>query len=310
MSRSRHLLSLSIATLCVLMLSAVAWCGGPVDAVSRGAGSQYSGLGDGGFGDSGGAANGLSLSAGGGLGNANGVDSQSPWVNFDSLNMHNGYSYGIRACYVPVGFTSNFRIIGDWTKSHIAGSGSYPLGSAPHPVLVPGMEAGGTLDINLLTVNVDYDLSSFLAYSAMKFGPRLQYLNYSDTFFLWGPVASDTANKAYNMFGVGAFGMINFGKLAGLGYGGMSPTLSFACAVGGSKAMWNTSWEAFLSVFNTSSASFMSSMPLNVTAEIGYINYNFKYKEDTVQFMGPVNAITNDMKYQLGVPFIRGTVVF
>ncbi len=79
--------------------------------------------------------------------------------------------------------------------------------------------------------------------------------------------------------------------------------------------MWNTSWEAFLSVFNTSSASFMSSMPLNVTAEIGYINYNFKYSSDTAQWNnGPPaplgQEITNDMKYQLGVPFIRGTVYF
>jgi hypothetical protein len=312
MSRSRHLLSLSIATLCVLMLAAVSWCGGPVDAVSRGAGAPN--FGDGGFGDSGGAANGLSMSASGGLSSGNGVDSQSPWINFDSLNMHNGYSYGVRASYIPVGFASNFRIIGDWTKAHLSGSGTYPLGSFPHPVLVPGMEAGGTLDINLLTVNVDYDLSSFLSYSAMKFGPRVQYLNYSDSFFLWGPVASDTANKAYGMFGVGAFGIINFGKLAGLGMGGYSPTLSFACALGGSKSMWNTSWEVFLSVFNTSSASFLSSMPLTVTAEVGYTNYNFKYKEDTVQGIllpsPPGGAITNDMKYQLGVPFIRGTVVF
>ncbi len=226
MSRSRHLLSLSIATLCVLMLSAVAWCGGPVDAVSRGAGTQYSGLGDGGFGDSGGAGNGLSMSASGGLSNGNGVDSQSPWINFDALNMRNGYSWGVRAAYVPVGFTSNFRIIGDFTRAYLFGSGTYPTGSAPHPILVAGSEAGGRLDITLLTVNVDYDLSSFLSHSAMKFGPRLQYLNYSDTFTLWGPVLSDTANKAYGMFGIGAFGMIDFGKLMGKGYGGMNPVLA------------------------------------------------------------------------------------
>ena len=308
MSRSRHTLTLSIATLLVLLLAAAGWCGGPVSPAGQGA-SQFTprGFGGGSTGDGAGSGSSFNVSGGAGSGGSNGVDSGSPWVNFSSLGISRAFAYNIRGVYTPVRVLPNVNISIDYTNMHFYGSTNNYSGGF-HPILANGQGADATLDIGLLSVTGDY--LPVVGNDALTAGPRLQWLLLSDTFQLTNTTtnASGTDTKSKSMYGIGFAGKIDFSRLTGGGRGIIDPYVKFAASIGQGE-------DVRYGIYDTTGSGFWRFPRLGLGVDIGWIHYGFASfgKEDETFFPPPPPGSvirSQNMNYHLDVPYVRGTVTF
>lgn len=321
MSRSRHTLTLSIATLLVLLMAAAGWCGGPVGP-SGSAANQIAprGFGGGATGDGTGGGSSFNASGGAGSGGSNGVDSGSPWVNFSSLGISRAFAYNFRGVYTPVRVLPNFNISLDYANMHFSGStNSYSGGW--HPILVNGQGADATLDVGLWSVTGDY--LPVVGNSGMTVGPRLQWLLLTDTFSLTNTTTnvSGTDNKSNSMYGFGFAAKMDFSRIAGGGRGVIDPYVKFAAAIGQGANVRYFTYEIFVSLFkgdgiyDTTGSGFWRFPRLGAGVDLGWIHYGFaSFGKDDETFVPPPppgSVIrSQNMNYHLDIPYVRGTVTF
>jgi len=316
MSKSRHFSVLSIAALFVLLLAATGWCGGPVDA-SRG---QAAPMGPwGGTTQAAPTQTAFNLSGGVGSGNANGVDSASPWVNFASLGIHNAFAWNVRGTYTPVRLFPNVRIGLDYMNVKFTGSTNNYTG-AWHPILLNGQGAEGRLDLGLWSLTGDW--MPPLVNNAITIGPRVQWMLLNDRFELTNTTTNNSGvdNKTRSMYGIGFAGVIDFARLAGGGMGMIDPYIKFAASVGAGAKVRYYNYEIFVSIFkgdgsyDTMSSGFWRFPRLGVGVDLGYVHYGFaSYDEEDEVYAGWVPGTyvrPKSLRYDLGVPYIRGTVTF
>jgi len=323
MSKSRHMLVLSITTLFVLLLAATGWCGGPVDPSGSRAGADQAGPqgSPGATGDGAARGGGFSMSGGAGTPTVNGVDGASPYVSFASL-MESGRgqaAFTFKASYVPK-LAPDFRVTGQWITGGWGGWTASYSGPA-HPILVNGLSAGCKLNLNIWTLRAEYDVN---CYDAVSMGPRFELTQYSDTFTLVGPDtaagSSETAAKghSYSMLGLGLAGCINFNKLVGGGLAGLTPTLNFVATIGAGKQMEYSNWDVWVTVFKHKREQQSRWWPFSTSIwELGYNSYNFRFKgqrDDPIWVTAPDGFSTavpsEDIKYKVGVPGARVTFAF
>jgi len=321
MSRSRHTLTLSIATLLVLLMAAAGWCGGPVGPAGPGANQAAPrGFGGGATGDGAGGSPAFNVSGGFGSGGSNGVDSGSPWVNFSSLGISNAFAYNVKGVYTPVRVLPNVNIGFDYTYMHFTGSTNNYSGGW-HPILANGQGADATLDIGLWSVTGDY--LPVIANNAITAGPRLQWLLLTDNFQLTNTTTNVSGNdtKSKSMYGFGFAGKIDFSRLAGGGGGVIDPYVKFAAAIGQGADVRYFTYEIFASIFkgdgiyDTTGSGFWRFPRLGVGIDIGWVHYGFASfgKEDETYLPPPPPGSiirSQNMNYHLDVPYVRGTVTF
>ncbi len=327
MPRSRLLLSLSITSALVMLLALTGWCGGPVGASSAQQGNQQPGN----FGgqtaaDVGGAANGLSVSGGVGSATANGTDGTSPYVNFEDVGIKSSQilqTWDWRAIYqLPApGCRDSFaRITGQWDYIYWkASQGSYtgPI----HPFLTGGQDLEAKLTLNIWSINGDFylgDLGNWWSdSSAIKIGPRLQWMNYNDRFKLSNEFTGldDSRARSYAMFGFGLVGEIDLAKLVGMRYGftgpqhnRFAPVLGFLATVGGSGNMRYDTWELSLKLVSTPVlSSVWGADGPKLTANIGLMGFRFKQTLDRVT--GAINR-PSSADLRLTIPFGSAILAF
>lgn len=323
MSKSRHILVLSITTLFILLLGVSGWCGGPVAPGRTGADQSAPqsaprlAMGDGAT-----QSGGFSLSGTAGSSSANGVDSVSPYVNLGSLGIQNAFTYGVRAAYVPRRFPS-LRVIGDYLEMHFKGSTGFYNSSAWHPILNNGQGAEGKLDVGIWSLTGDFLPS--LAGRGIVFGPRLQVMLHNDNFQITNTTTntSGSGNASSCMYGAGFAGKFDFNEISGMHMGHMVPYLDVSASLGTSSKMRYYTWEVAVSIFRTSPAggdpyetSWWKSHSWGLGVELGYMEYGFRSinrEEELYTFAGgfvPPPIRPNELRYELRVPFIRGTVTF
>lgn len=326
MPRSRILFSLSVTSVLVMLLALTGWCGGPVGP-ARGAGDAQQPWNFGGqtAGGEGGGMSGLSVSGGVGSATVNGSDGTSPYVDFEDVGINNSQlfqTWDWRASYqLPApGCRSSFaRITGQWTYVYFKGSQAYtgPI----HPFLIPGQPVEAKLTLNIWSVNGDFYLSDLSKWwgdaSAIKIGPRIQWMNYNDRFKLTNEFTNfdDSRSRSYAMVGFGLIGEIDLAKLVGMyrGFDGpqhtqFRPVLGFLATVGGSGNMRYDTWEVSLKVL---SAPMLSSVwgcnGPQVGASLGIMGFRFKQTLDRVT--GDINR-PSSADFRMTVPFGSATIAF
>jgi hypothetical protein len=307
---------LSITALFLLLLAATGWCGGPVapsgpQAVPFAPGAPSSAPTQTAF----------NLSGGVGSGNANGVDTTSPWVNLASIGIKDAFAWNVRGTYTPVRYLPNVRIGLDYMNVKFTGSTSnYSNSGAWHPILVNGQGAEGKLDLGIWSLTGDW--LPYMVNNAVTIGPRIQWMLLNDRFELTNTTtnASGVGTKTASMFGIGFAGKIDFARLAGGGGGMIDPYIKFAASVGQGAKVRYYSYEIFLSIFkgdgiyNTESSGFWRYPRLGVGVDLGYVHYGFASHDEDNEFYAAAppgaNIRPNNLRYDLGVPYIRGTVTF
>lgn len=329
MPRSRLLFSLSITSVLVMLLALTGWCGGPV-----GAQQPYQQPGN--FGGQtadgdGGALSGFSLSGGVGSATINGADGTSPQVDFEDVGIKNSglfETWDWRAVYQLPGAgcsRSWARITGQWTYIYFKGSEGVYTG-APHPFLAPGQPVEAKLTLNIWSVNGDLflnDIANWGSASAIKIGPRIQWMNYNDRFKLTNEFTNydDSRSRSYSMVGFGLVGEINLAKLVGMGKGFSGPqhsefypVLGFLATVGGSGNMRYDTWEVSLKVMSTSMAnSFMGAKGPKVGASIGIMGFRFKQsldRDSAVSLLPGASTRSSAADIRMTIPFGSVIVAF
>lgn len=318
MSKSRHILVLSLTTLFVLTLGTLGWCGGPVGPSPAPRVEQSTPQGFAGGVAEGAARGGFSMSANAGTANVNGVDGTSPYVDFNSL-MNSGrgqLALTFKASYVPK-LAPNFKITGQWVTGGWGGW-TQNYSGPPNPYLVNGLSAGCKLNLNLYSLRAEYDVN---CYDAVNIGPRIEWLQYADTFTLYGPdygaITSPSSSKGHSfaMFGLGFAGCIKFAKLAG--DFGFSPTVNFSAMLGAGSKMDYWSWDVYVTVFKHKREQPSRFWPFTASIwDLGYAQYTFRYKsqDDPIWVAAPdgyAGWVPGDaVRYTLGLPSARVTFAF
>jgi hypothetical protein len=327
MPRSRLLLSLSITSALVMLLALTGWCGGPVGASSAPqANLQPGNFGGQSAGGDGGAGNGLSLSGGVGSASVNGADGTSPYVNFEDVGIKNSqilqtWDWRLAYQFPAPGCQKSFaRVTGQWDYIYFkASQGSYtgPI----HPFLTGGQSLEAKLTLNIWSVNGDFFLGDMGNWwgeaSAIKIGPRLQWMNYNDRFKLTNEFTGldDSRSRSYAMFGFGLVGEIDLAKLVGMRYGftgpqhtQFSPVLGFLATVGGSGNMRYDTWEVSLKLI---SSPILSSVwgcdGPKLSGSFGIMGFRFKQTLDRVT--GAIDR-PSSADFRMTIPFGAATITF
>jgi hypothetical protein len=259
-----------------------------------------------------------------------GADSQSPWITLQDVGIHNTAIYASRVAYDSGSLGGvYFRVMGDYIWARFRGSQTYTGLPVPEiPFLTANAEVNSRLDMNIFALTGDADLLPFFSRgAAVRFGPRLQLLSYSDLFRVEplggnGAFHEGSLIHSATMIGFGGFGMLDLGALFGFGaqtsIGSFFPVLNAAITYGGrSSQMRYSEWEATVRVFKIGNSAntgggFVSSLSSpSVMFEAGYAQYQFKQGIDNIEqpFPGQAARDTN-LNLRVTVPIIRGTLAF
>jgi hypothetical protein len=240
-------------------------------------------------------------STGMGTGGASGTSATSPAVPIDQLGLSK-MSQTVQRLRLIDPFGAGVEANIDWLSQSYKGStvSSILLGPFRFPdtgpsdyYFFPGDLLDTRMNIDLINVVVDWDISAvgdlMGSYAPAKFGPRFQFLNYSElltvdrTPFGTTTVETRTGSANVGMYGLGVFAKMNLGGFAGPGSPlyGMAPSVKVAGSLGHGKKGRCRSWEVVFSAKVTGAVLGTSYLPnLGILAEVGYAQWLFQQTED------------------------------
>gem|GEM_PF-3129001 len=334
MKRSRAVPIFVVSLLCVVLAAGAAWCGGPPTErrpdrdQSQQPGPSTPGPSAPSAAPAGG---GFSVAQSAAPGGTVGANSKSPWVRLEEVGIHNTAILSTRVAYDGGSIGGvYFRVMGDYIWARFRGSQNYTGLPIPEiPFVTTNAEVNSRLDMNIFALTGDADLLPFLTPgSAVRFGPRLQLVSYSDLFRVeplggGGQFHEGSLVHAGTMIGFGGFGMLDLGALFGFGaqtsFGSLFPVINAAVTYGGrSSQMRYSAWEATIRLFKSGNVSAAASDgiigSLSAPAlmfEVGYAQYQLKQGLDTIEhpFTAQPGRDTN-LNLRVTVPIIRGTLAF
>jgi hypothetical protein len=201
----------------------------------------------------------------------------------------------------PMG--TNAKITGGFTGVNIGGKASTFSGDFTPGGAVPGNTVSAQMDLRLWNINLDGSWSSGGIY---RVGPRLQWLQYIDTFTFTNITAltSTSSSRSIAMFGIGGFAEL---ALPGFGlssrYGNLAPVLKIAGTVGAGNSMRYGWVEGYLQFINIPFSEFGASLK----GEVGYMWFDFRERRDDIT---PGAVIPRNASYWLSVPIIKASLSF
>lgn len=324
MPGSRSVVLLALASVLVLMLSAAAWCGGPVTPRAPGFGQQP-GMPPGGEAVPG------NLQVWGSIGSAtvNGSNGASPWVNFSSLGMESDVAWGAGGRFEPRMFGVDLGINADILYTHLTGSEDHIAGVPGSLALVPGTSVDTRFDVTVISVTGDLGLTTaFLGpSSAIRIGPKLGWTQYIDRFEIENNTTgvNDTSNRSIAMFVAGLVGKVDLLALSGgvgmpftTPYGSVRPVLYAEASIGGGDEMRFYKWDVFLKIFQTAGdsplLSYVGVLPVaapTLAVEIGWVRYDFDQTSREEGFVPGIGWIRDsNANYHIDIPTVKAVATF
>jgi len=318
---------MAMASIVVIVFAAMGWCGGACAPAGIGGapgaafGDPSGGAGAGaaaGAAAGGAAAGGFTATAGvGGGGNGDGRNGRSPGASLSDLGLTKMSTYGFRGEYRTPDIGVNLRFAADYLNVSFAGSkDSYD--GAPNPFIPVGAAVDSKLNINIWALTADYDVGPRLVSSdlGLFFGPRVQWVTYSDTLKYSTFVGEVSGTKSFGMVGFGFAGAIDLGIMSGrsgmtASLGRVLPRINVAGTIGKGGGMRYSSLELFINLFQTAGArttSFGFNTP-KMKASLGYIWYRFNETVDQDAVVGTTRNPGN-AEYSLGVPLVSFSATF
>jgi hypothetical protein len=248
----------------------------------------------------------------------------APWVNYDGVGLRNAFTYSLRGRYEQQVLGVDLAVTGDYLSASFDGQTSSWDGYVGHPILTSGFPASASLDVRIFTLSGDVGVSQALLgeTSPIQVGTRFQWTQYSDSFKLENTRTSlsHTKGRSYGTFGVGLVGLFDVARLSGMMYtdslGSFRPVVTVVATVGKGGGMRSFNWEAWLSIFQTGGESrnyFYDYVPMpQITAEIGWIRYNFVQTIEQEEMLIHTGAVSRDgnANYSLNIPMFRGVLSF